>query len=122
MNKEIRDMLYAYLIVTILAAAANIYAASNDFRRLDWILANMKRFGMHERWLTPLGLLKALGALGLLVGIWIPLIGAAAAAGLVLFFICALVTTMRARWYAHTPFPVVWLVLAVAALVLRLRQ
>ena len=97
----------AYLIVTILAAVANIYAASNDFRRPDWILTNMSRLGIAERWLAPLGMLKLLGALGLLAGIAIPMIGVAAAVGLVLFFAGAIITTMRARWCAHLPFPLV---------------
>jgi hypothetical protein len=38
-----------------------------------------------ESWLTTLGILKAAGAVGLLVGIRVPLIGIAAAIGLVLF-------------------------------------
>lgn len=44
-----------------------------------------------------LGILKAAGALGLLVGIRVPLIGIAAAAGLVLFFVAAIITHLRAR-------------------------
>ncbi len=115
-------MFSAYLIVTVLTAAANIYAAISDFRPPAWMLSNMKRLGVHGRWLTTLGVLKALGALGLLAGIGIPLIGVAAAAGLVLFFVGAIVTALRARWYAHLPFPFVWLLLAVGSLVLRLRS
>jgi membrane-bound ClpP family serine protease len=111
----------AYLVITILAAVANIYAASNDFRRPDWILTNMRRLGIPQRWLATLGILKALGAVGLLVGLAIPLIGVAAAAGLVLFFIGAIVMATRARWYAHLPYPLVWLLPVVASLVLRLR-
>jgi len=114
-------MLLTYLIVTVLAAAANIYAATNDFRPPAWMLSNMKRLGVHERWLTTLGVLKALGALGLLAGIGIPLIGVAAAADLVLFFLAAVITAMRARSYAHLPYPLLWLLLAVGSLVLRLR-
>jgi hypothetical protein len=110
----------AYLIVTVLTAAANIYAATNDFRRLQWVLANMNRLGVPEGWLTTLGVLKALGGLGLLVGIRIPVIGVSAAVGLVLFFVGAILTAMLARWYAHLPYPVVWLLLAVGSLGLRL--
>jgi hypothetical protein len=109
------------LIVMVLAAAANTYAAVNDFTRPAWIVDNMKKLGIRERWLPTLGILKALGALGLLAGIRFPLLGVAAAAGLVLFFVGAMVTVFRARWYAHAPFPLAWLALAVAALVLRLR-
>jgi hypothetical protein len=62
--------------------------------------------------------LKAAGALGLLVGIGVPVIGTAAAVGLVLFFVAAIITHLRARDYSLGP-AVVFLLLAVAALVLR---
>jgi hypothetical protein len=69
--------------------------------------------------MTPLGLLKAAGALGLLVGVVVPPIGIAAAAGLVLFFVGAIITHLRARFYSLT-LSISVLTLAVAALVLRL--
>jgi hypothetical protein len=81
----------AYLIVTLLAAAANIFSATLDFIRFKPILINMAKAGVSESWLTTLGILKATGALGLLVGIKVPLIGTAAAIGLVL------------RWRDHNP-------------------
>ena len=115
-------VLSAYLTVTILAAAANMYAAASDFRRPAWLLSNMKEVGVPERRLAPLGILKALGAFGLLAGIGIPLIGVAAAAGLVLYFVGAIVTVLRARGYTQLPYPSVWLLLAVGSLVLRLRS
>jgi len=89
-------MFAAYIIVTLLAAAANIYAATNDFTRPQWLLANMTKLGVRELWLTKLGLLKAAGALGVLVGIRVPLIGVAAAVGLILFFVGAIITHLRA--------------------------
>jgi hypothetical protein len=55
----------------------------------------------------------------LLVGIAVPQIGIAAAAGLVLFFVGAIITHLRARDYSFG-LAVVFLLLAVAALVLRL--
>ena len=113
-------MFTAYVVVTVLAAGANIYAAINDFTRAEWVLANMTKLCLSYAWLFALGALKAAGALGLLVGIGIPPIGVAAAAGLVLFFVGAILTAMRARWYAHIPYPAAWLLLAVGALWLRL--
>jgi hypothetical protein len=44
----------AYLIVVILTAAANLYAASNDFTRPAWIVTNMKTLGIEEGWLPAL--------------------------------------------------------------------
>ena len=113
-------MYLAYVIVTVLAAAANIYAATNDFRPAGWTVASMTRLGLPNRWLIPLGALKAAGAIGHLAGIFIPVFGLAASAGLTLFFLGAIATTVRARWYTHLPYPAVWLILAVVALALRL--
>jgi hypothetical protein len=109
----------ACLVVTLLAAAANAYAATVDLARADRVLANMTRLGVPHQWLPTLGALKAAGALGLLVGLAVPGLGVAAAAGLVLYFAGAVVTVVRARWYAHV-YPLPFLLLAAGALVLRL--
>jgi hypothetical protein len=112
-------MFAAYIIVTVMAAAANLYAATNDFIRPKWLLGNMSKLRVPESWLPILGSLKGAGALGLLVGITVPLVGIAAAAGLTLFFIGALITHLRARDLSlGNGVPVIFLVVALAALVL----
>jgi DoxX-like family len=110
----------AYIVVTLLTAAANIYAAINDFTRPQWLLANMTRMRVPPSSLPLLGVLKAAGAVGVLVGIGVPVIGVAAAVGLIVFFVGAIVTALRFHYYAHLPWPLAWLLLAVGSLVLRL--
>ncbi len=66
-------MFIAYVVVTLLAAAANIFSATLDFIRYKQVLINMAKAGVSESWITPLGILKAAGAIGLLVGIGVPL-------------------------------------------------
>jgi len=112
-------MFTAYVVVTVLAAAANIFSATLDFIRYKQILINMAKAGVSESWITMLGTLKGAGALGLLVGIRVPPIGTAAAIGLVLFFVGAIITHLRAHDYSFG-LAIVFLLLAVAALVLRL--
>ena len=112
-------MFIAYVVVTLLAAAANIFSATLDFIRYKQVLINMANAGVSESWITPLGILKAAGAIGLLVGIGMPLIGTAAAIGLILFFAGAIIIHLRARDYSFG-LAVVFLLLAVAALVLKL--
>jgi len=109
----------AYIIVTVLAAAANIFSATLDFTRYKRILISMAKANVPESWLTMLGILKAAGALGLLFGISTPLIGTAAAIGLILFFVAAIITHLRARDYSFG-LALVFLLLAVAALVVDL--
>jgi DoxX-like family len=112
-------MFVAYVIVTLAAAAANTYAATVDLARAGWVLDNMSQLGVPHSWLSPLGVVKAAGALGLLVGIGLPPIGVAAALGLVLYFLGAVATVVRARRYEQY-YPVPFLVLAAGSLVLRL--
>jgi len=111
-------MFTVYIIATVLTAAANFFSATLDFIRYKQVLINMAKAGVPGSWITMLGTLKAAGALGLLVGIGVPLIGTAAAVGLILFFVGAIITHLRARDYSFG-LAVVFLLLAVAALVLR---
>ena len=111
-------MFFAYVVVTLLAATLSGYAAYLDFARAGWVLANMTRYGIPPSWLYPLGALKAAGAIGLLIGIAAPGIGVLASTGLVMYFIGAILTVARARVYSHLRYPALYLLSALAPLVL----
>jgi hypothetical protein len=113
-------MFIAYVTVTLLTAAANFYAATNDLRRVAWAEANMDTLGIPRSRLVQLGLLKTAGAVGILIGIAVPVVGIVAALGLIVFFVGAVAFTLRVHWYSHLPFPLIWLILATATLVLRM--
>lgn len=113
-------MTTAYIVLAVVTAAVNLWAAIGDFLHTQSTMKNVATVEVPSSWLVPLGLLKTAGAMGLLVGIVIPVIGVAAAIGLVLFFVCAVFAHLRVRWYSTLPFPVTFLVLAVGALVTRL--
>src|ERR687887_1371211 len=89
----------AYVAVTLVAIAANAFSGIAAILHFKPILPGMDRAGVPVSWLTfPIGTLKTAGALGLLLGlVGVPYLGGAAAAGLVLFFVCALYTHVRAR-------------------------
>jgi hypothetical protein len=112
-------MFAAYLTVTALAAAANIFSALCDFVRYKQVSIAMAKAGVPETWMTSLGILKAAGALGLLAGIAVQPVGVAAAIGLTLFFITAIVIHIRAHDYSLGP-AILFLSLAISALALRL--
>lgn len=81
----------------------------------------MNQLGVPVSWLPILGTLKAAGAAGLVIGIGVPPIGVLAAAGLSLFFIAALITHIRAHDHSlGNGVPVIFLVVVLAALVLRI--
>ena len=116
-------MLTAYVVVMLLAIAANAFSGIAALVHFGPIIPPMARAGVPESWLTfPIGTLKTAGALGLLLGlVGVPLIGTAAAIGLILFFVCAIYTHVRAGDYSPQ-FGLAngFLLLAVAALVLGL--
>ncbi len=86
-----------YLITTILAVLANGYAASLNFVGAESVKAVADRVQVSRRWMVPLGTLLSVGAMGLLAGFAVPALGTAAAIGLVLYFICAVVAHLRVR-------------------------
>jgi hypothetical protein len=113
-------MFIAYVIVTIAAAAFNGFAAYVDFVRAEWVLANMTRYGVPHSWLNSLGALKAAGAVGLVIGIGVPLIGVLASLGLVVYFVGAIITVVRVQLYSDLRYPTPFLLVAMASLILRL--
>jgi hypothetical protein len=116
-------MVTAYVAVTLVAIAANAFSGAAALVHFKPIIPGMVRAGVPESWLTfPIGTLKTAGAVGLLLGlIGLPLIGAAAAIGLILFFVGAIYTHVRARDFSpQFGLAIGFLALAVAALVLEL--
>lgn len=73
---------------------------------------------MPEPWLPRLAALKAAGAIGLVAGRWLTPLGIAAAVGVTLYFVGAVVAHLRAKDYELAPAAVLTLV-AAAAVALR---
>lgn len=112
-------MFTAYAIVTITTVLANAGIAFADLCRVEFVLANSAEVGLSQTWLPWLAALKAAGAAGLVLGLLgVPVVGVAAATGLVLFFVGAVAAHLRARVYYNIAFPGGYLALAVGALAL----
>jgi hypothetical protein len=105
-----------YLVITILAALANGYAALLNFVGAESVKVVADRVQVSRRWMIPLGALLSSGAVGLLVGVAVPALGAAAGVGLVVYFICALSAHLRIR-DRQIGGAVFFLLLAAAALI-----
>ncbi|RZS32844.1 DoxX-like protein [Herbihabitans rhizosphaerae] len=108
----------AYVIVTIVGAVMVGFSAVSMFARTPWVVKPMEDYGVPESWLPWLGTAKAAGAAGLIVGLFVPAIGVAAAVCLVLYFIGAVITVIRAKWYSHIPFPLIYMAPAAVSLFL----
>ncbi len=113
-------MFTTYVVVTLMAVAASTFVTIANFGRLEFVLTTAAKVSVPESWITMLGTLNAAAALGLLLGlVGVPLVGTAAAIGLIMYFVGAIITHLRARDYSIGP-AAAFLLLAVAALVLDL--
>ncbi|MBV6696328.1 DoxX family protein [Kitasatospora aureofaciens] len=113
-------MSVAHVIVTVLGALMAGFSAGSVFFKVEYVVGPLAEYGVPRAWWTWLGVAKAAGAVGLLAGFAVPVIGELAALGLVLYFAGAVITVLRARAYGHVAFPIIYAAPAAAALVLGL--
>lgn len=89
-----------YLVLVITFGVLNLGSGIGAMVRLKVILPLMDGANVpHSMLVFPIGVLKAVGGLGLLVGLAFPPVGTAAAAGLVLFWSCAVHTHVLANFW-----------------------
>jgi hypothetical protein len=112
----------AYYIVGVVAALWIGFSGYSLFARRQFVVEPLVQYGVPRSWWNWLALAKSAGALGLIVGFVIPAIGIAAAVGLILYFLGAVATNIRARSYKSTVFPLLYLAPAAATLVLQLAR
>lgn len=110
-------MVIAYIVVTVATIVVNAGAAIADFSKAKFVLANATELDLPASSILPLGVLKAAGAAGLLVGlVGVRPIGIPAAIGLILFFVGAVAIHVRKRVFHNIAAPILFLLLAIAAL------
>jgi hypothetical protein len=109
----------AYVVVTVVAALAYSWAAVLNFAGAESVKVVADRVQVSQRWMIPFGILLACGAAGLVAGFAVPVLGTAAAIGLVGYFICAVGAHLRVR-DPSIGGAVSFLVIGVAALVVGL--
>ncbi|GIH99375.1 DoxX family protein [Planobispora takensis] len=105
-------------VVTVLAALWVGFSAFSLLRRAEWVVKPLTDYGVPRSWWPWLGAAKAAGAAGLLVGLFVPVIGVLAGICLVLYFTGAVVTVLRARSYSTVVFPLLYMGPVIAALLL----
>jgi hypothetical protein len=109
----------AYVTVTTLTAVFAGVAAATYLVGHDYPRAQLEVKRLPQTWMPRLGSALAAGSLGLLAGFAVPLVGTLAAAGLVLYFVGALVAHLRVG-SRNLAGPAVFLSLSAATLVLGL--
>ena len=104
----------AYLILTGAAIVANSYATVADFAKLGFVVKTADQIHVSRSWLPLLGALKGAAVVGLLLGLFgEQTIGIAAAGGLVVYFIGAMVAHVGARVFHNIAYPIIFLAIAI---------
>ncbi|MGW2642834.1 DoxX family protein [Streptomyces sp. NPDC001348] len=108
-------MFIAYVVVASLLALVLIASGRAKLVRDEKITEGMHKIGVPDSWFPRLAALEIAGALGLLVGIFYRPLGTAAGVGVVLYFIGAVITHLRAKDTKGLPMPAVLMVVAAAS-------
>ncbi|WP_449373117.1 DoxX family protein [Arthrobacter psychrolactophilus] len=113
-------MFIALVILTVLLVLLAVNSAVAKLRKNEQVLTSIvgtARFP--EKFVPVLATLEIAGALGIVAGLWVEPLGIAAAAGLVIYFIGAVIAHLRVGDVKGSAMPLIPLALSVAVLVLR---
>jgi len=111
----------AYLVVTIVLAAMVAFSGVGKLRRDPKIVHVIHEVvGVPMKFFPLLAACEIVGALGLVLGIWLSFLGAAAALGLVFYFTGAVVSHLRVGDMKGIGPAAFLLAVSVAALALRI--
>lgn len=114
-------MSIAYLVITILLAAIVTFSGIGKIRRDPHIVKVIHEvIGVPLKYFSVLAACEFAGALGILLGIWWPVLGVAAGIGLVIYFVGASVSHLRVGDVKGIGPAAFILVVAAAALALRI--
>jgi hypothetical protein len=111
-------MTIALVVVSIVFAALLTASAAFKLSHSQKAVEGYRIAGVPESWLNGLAAVLLVAAAGLIVGIWWPPAGIAAAAGLVVYFVLAVGFHVRAKDTAHVVTPAVLAVVSAAVIAL----
>ena len=113
-------MFIVTVVVSVLLALAAAGSAMGKLTKNPKIVEQLTGLGVPTSWLPPLAVAELAGAVGLLVGLAVAPLGMAAAVGLILYFLGAVATHVKAGDTKGIPAPLVLALISAAALVLRI--
>lgn len=108
-------MTIAATVLSILLAVVLVGSGVAKLTRADQVVENLTRAGVPSGMYPFLAVVEFAGAIGLVWGIWWTPIGIAAAIGVVLYFVGAVVFHLRAKDTAIVPPAALGLIAAVVA-------
>ncbi|WP_033217432.1 DoxX family protein [Kitasatospora phosalacinea] len=113
-------MSVSYAVLAVVTAVWVGFSGVSLARRAEFVVQPLVEYGVPRSWWGPLAFAKLAGAAGVLIGLAVPALGVAAAVGLILYFLGAVVTVLRARSYKTVVFPLLYLAPVAATLGLAL--
>jgi hypothetical protein len=111
-------MYIAFVVIAVLLAVALLGSAAGKLTKQPKVVETIGGLGVPLSWFPRLALAEIAGAVGLIIGLWIPALGIAAGVGIVLYFVGAVIAHVRAH-DSGLAAPVVLGALAAAVVVLR---
>lgn len=111
------------IALIVLAALLGLIATFSAFGKYSMnpkVVENLYHLGLKTQQIRLLATIEILGSLGLLVGIWIPILGKLASLGFVLYFLGAVLAHVRAKQGVKDMAPA--LVLTIVSIVVTLLQ
>ena len=90
-------MKIAMIIITSFLTLAALVSASGKLRKMPTVVEGMTHVGVKENQISLLALIEIAGGAGLLIGFVTSLLGRLAAAGLVLYFLGAVIAHLRVK-------------------------
>lgn len=85
------------IILGLIISLMCLGSAIADFKKDPRIVESVTHLGFPASQIPLLGAIKLVGIVGIVVGFWIQPLGVAAAIGLALYFLCAIVLHVRAK-------------------------
>ena len=114
------------IALIILATLLGLMAAFSAFGKMSGNARTVEMLhglGLRDSQIRLLAIVEILGALGLLVGIWIPILGLLAAIGFVLYFLGAIIAHARKKQPAKDMMPAaIILILSIVVTILQIAR
>jgi hypothetical protein len=111
-------MFIAYAVLVVLLSLALLGSAVGKLTKQQKVVDSLTGVGVPASWFPLLAAAEIAGAAGLVLGLWVPALGIAAGAGVVLYFVGAVVAHLRVENHEVVP-PATLALLALAATLFR---
>jgi len=112
-------MFLACVVVSGFLAFALVASGMAKVARMEQVVAPITSIGVPPSWLPLLAGVEFVGAAGLIIGLFVPVIGIAASIGVILYFVGAVIAHVRAG-DSTIAAPAFLAFMAVGALILRI--